>query len=75
MKQIDKYYKVKKADVSFICTYLEAHEGMAAIRTPKPEIGEETVLHMMVSPDFQTSFNKFIRGLKKDIYIRETGKP
>ena len=71
MKQIDRYFKVKKSDVSFVCNYLEAFEGMAAIRTPNPKPGEDTVLHMMVSPDFLDQFETLAGGLIKDIGMEE----
>jgi hypothetical protein len=67
MIQKDYFYKVKKSDVSFICSYLEAFEGMAAIRTPNPKIGEDAVLHIMVSPDFTAQFEEIVGVLSKDI--------
>ncbi|MFH1709599.1 MAG: DUF4911 domain-containing protein [bacterium] len=67
MNQLDYYFKVKKSDVSFICSYLEAFEGMCAIRTPNPKIGEDTVLHIMVSPDFNGQFEDIIGKLSKGI--------
>ena len=71
MNQIDYFYKVKKNDVSFICTYLEAFEGMAAIRTPQPKIGEDAVLHIMVSPDINGQFEEIIGKLGKEIAIEK----
>jgi hypothetical protein len=67
MNQMDYYFKVKKNDVSFICSYLEAFEGMSAIRTPNPKIGEDAVLHIMVSPDFTGQFEELVGILNKDI--------
>jgi Domain of unknown function (DUF4911) len=67
MIQKDYFYKARKSDVSFICSYLEAFEGMAAIRTPNPKIGEDAVLHIMVSPDFADQFEKIIGELSGDI--------
>lgn len=67
MNQIDLYFKVKKSDVSFICSYLEAFEGMTAIRTPNPKIGEDAVLHIMVSPDFESQFEELIGKLSGEI--------
>jgi len=71
MNQLDHYYKVNKTDVSFICNYLEAFEGMSAIRTPNPKMGEDTVLHVMVSPDFSDQFNKLTAALIKHIKMEE----
>ncbi len=67
MNQIDQYFKVKKTEVSFICTYMEAFEGMAAVRTPDPKYGDDAVLHFMVSPDFIGQFDELIGVLQKDI--------
>ena len=71
MNQLDYYFKVKKSDVSFVCTYLEAFEGMSAVRTPNPKMGEDAVLHIMVSPDFDIQFNKIIGNLNKDIRMEK----
>ena len=67
MNQIDYNFKVKKSDVSFICSYLEAFEGMCAIRTPNPKIGEETILHIMVSPDLNGQFEELVEKLSEEI--------
>jgi hypothetical protein len=71
MNQINYFYKVNKSDVSFICSYLEAFEGMAAIRTPNPKPGEDTVLHIMVSPDFNGQFEDIIGSLSKEIPLEK----
>ncbi len=72
MNQLDYYYKVNKSDVSFICSYLEAFEGMAAIRTPNPKPGEEAILHMMVTPDFNDQFEELIGKLSKETLMEKT---
>jgi hypothetical protein len=72
MNQIDHYFKVKKTDLSFICTYLEAFEGMSAVRTPNPKYGEDAVLHVMVSPDFNEQFQTILKGLSKDVQMERT---
>ena len=71
MNQIDYMFKVKKSDVSFICAYLEAFEGMAAIRTPNPKIGEETEIHVMVTPDFKIQFEEIAGKLSEDILFEK----
>lgn len=72
MNQIDHYLKVKKSDISFICTYLEAFEGMSAVRTPNPKYGEDAVLHVMVSPDFKGQFEELLLRLSKHIPVEKT---
>jgi hypothetical protein len=72
MKQIDEFIKVDKKDVAFICAYLEAHEGMCAMRTPNPKPGEDTVMHIMVSPDFHEQYNSLMNSLKKEINWERT---
>jgi len=72
MNQIDVYYKVKKSDVSFVCAYLEAFEGMAAVRTPDPKFGEDAVLHFMVAPDLNEQFETLIADLGKEVPMERT---
>lgn len=68
MDSIDVFLRVKKADIFLICPFFEAFEGMAAIRTPKPEVGEFATLKLMVSPDFINDFNRVLAGLSKKVW-------
>lgn len=75
MDSINYYLKVKKEDIYLICPYFEAFEGMAAIRTPKPEVGEYATLKLMVSPYFKEDFNKVLGSLRKKVeFERIMGK-
>lgn len=67
MDSINVYLRVKKEDIYIICPYFEAFEGMAAIRTPKPEPGPTATLKLMVSPDFKDDFDKVLENLKQRI--------
>jgi hypothetical protein len=67
MKQIDHYIKIKKTELSFISVYLEAFEGMCAIRTPNPKPGDDTVVHMMVSPDFEVEYKEIMNDLRSEV--------
>lgn len=71
MNSINYYLKVKKEDIYLICPYFEAFEGMAAIRTPKPEAGEYATLKLMVSPDFEEDFNKVLEILKEKVWFEK----
>ncbi len=65
MDSINYFLRVKKEDIYLICPYFEAFEGMASIRTPKPEPGPTATLKLMVSPDFKEDFDKILVGLKR----------
>ncbi|MBU1027131.1 MAG: DUF4911 domain-containing protein [Candidatus Margulisbacteria bacterium] len=65
MDSINYFLRVKKEDIYLICPYFEAFEGMAAIRTPKPEAGPTATLKLMVSPDFKNDFDKLLTSLKR----------
>ena len=69
MDSIPVYLKVKKEDIYVICPYFEAFEGMAAIRTPRPETGEYARLKLMVSPDFKEELEKVLESLGKKVWF------
>jgi len=75
MDSINVYLKVKKEDIYLICPYFEAFEGMAAIRTPRPEEGPYATLKLMVSPDFMEDFKKLLANLEKRIYFERILEP
>jgi len=66
---INYFLKIKKEDVYFICPFFEAFEGMAAIRAPKPVAGPDSILKLMVSPDFIQDFEKLLASLKNKIWF------
>gem|GEM_PF-803673 len=72
---IDVFLRVKKEDIYLICPYFEAFEGMAAIRTPKPETGEYAAIKLMVSPDFKKDFDKLLANLRKKLSLEQIPDP
>jgi hypothetical protein len=66
---IDLYLRVKKEDVFIICPFLEAFEGLATIRTPRPEEGPYATLKLMVSPDFRQDYEQLLTELKKRVWL------
>lgn len=75
MNSVNIYLKVKKQDIAFLCSFLESFEGMLAFRTPNPDRYSDTsIVHLMVSPDYQDQFNAIMDDLKKEIPIEETEK-
>ena len=69
MDSINVYLKVKKEDIYAICPFFEAFEGMAAIRTPRPETGAFATLKLMVSPDFKADFEEVLENLGKKVWF------
>lgn len=65
----DCFLKVKKEDIFLICPFFEAFEGMAAIRTPRPETGPYATLKLMVAPDFQAGFERVLENLGKHVWF------
>lgn len=61
------FLRVKKEDIYLLCPFFEAFDGMAAIRTPKPEPGEHATIKLMVSPDFQADFERLLDGLSRRV--------
>lgn len=71
MDSINLFLRVKKEDIYVICPYFEAFEGMAAIRTPRPETGPFATLKLMVSPDFKDDFEKVLLSLGKKVWFEQ----
>jgi len=57
---LDYFIKVKSEEIYFWCPFLEAFEGMLALRTPEPPRGGEGILHIMVSPDYKDQFERLL---------------
>lgn len=66
---LDYFLKVRKEDIYLICPFFEAFEGMAAIRTPRPEPGELATLKLMVAPDFRADFERVLEYLGKLVWL------
>ena len=64
-KTHDIFIRTKKENVRDICVFFEYFEGMAAIRTPSPEIGEFATLHLMVADDFKSEFDVLLERLNQ----------
>jgi hypothetical protein len=66
---VNVFLRVKKEDIYVICPFFESFEGMAAIRTPKPEAGDFATLKLMVSPDFMGDLEKVLESLGRKVKI------
>ncbi len=67
MDSINYFLRIQKEDIYILCPFFEAFEGMAAIRTPRPESGPQATLKLMVSPDFKEDFEKLLATLRRRI--------
>jgi hypothetical protein len=68
----DYFLRVRKDNIYLICPFFEAFEGMAAIRTPRPEAGEYATLKLIVSPDFQADFERVLGALGKHVQLERS---
>jgi len=67
----DIFLEIRKEDVGFITTIIEAFEGVAAVRTPNPDPKSKfTELQCIVTPDCIKQMELIIRDLSKDHYIK-----
>lgn len=72
---INYFLRVKKEDIYLLCPFFEAFEGMASVRVPKPEPGEQATLKLMVAPDFQNDFEKLLASLKRRVEFERITAP
>jgi hypothetical protein len=68
---IEKYIKIEKKEVAFVAAFLDAFNGMFAVRTPEPAKDQYSIMQIFVSPDFETEYNKIIRFLSKEICLTQ----
>lgn len=74
MDSINYFLRVKKEDIYLICPFFEAFEGMAAIRTPRPETGPTAIIKLMVSPHFQKDFEKLLTAISGRINFEQVAE-
>ncbi|MCX5750381.1 MAG: DUF4911 domain-containing protein [Candidatus Saganbacteria bacterium] len=65
------YIKLPRREVAFFCGFFEAYEGMTAIRTPVQLPGEDSLLKIMIAPDFKREVNGLLKFLGKTIPIKK----
>lgn len=65
------YVKLPRKEVAFFCGFFEAFEGMTAIRTPVQLPGKDSLLKIMVSPDFKREVSQLLKFLGKSIPIKK----
>lgn len=65
---IKKYIKLAPSDVCYFRFILESYEGMLAATSIVPK---ETVMSIMISPDFLEDAEKLLENLKKEVDFEE----
>jgi len=71
MNTINYHYQVNKEDIAFLYSYLQAYEGMLALRNPDPS---KNILFIMVSPDYKNDFERVVRNLSKKVKMERVNK-
>jgi len=64
------YIKLPKNEVVFFCGFFEGYEGMAVLRTPVRLEGPQSIIKLILSPDFKKEVNQLLKYLKKTIPIQ-----
>lgn len=62
---------VDPSQISFLCSIVEGHEGLAIVRTKDEALG---IVEFWISPASRVDFEEFIRGLGSELEVR-LGKP
>ncbi|MCX5726623.1 MAG: hypothetical protein NT030_05550 [Candidatus Saganbacteria bacterium] len=72
MDSINIFLKIKKEETSLVTTYIDALEGVAAVRTPNPDQNSDlATLHCIVAPDCIDLFEKIIKDLSEEVRIEK----
>lgn len=65
---IEKYYRIKRGDISYIKFILEGYEGMAVVTTVDRY---DSIIMMRIVTDFAEDAAGIVDALKDEIYLEE----
>lgn len=68
MKTTQKYYRIDRAQISFVKFIIEAYDGAAVLRTVDPAAG---IVAFHISPGCEALVDMILGDLKQDILIEE----
>ena len=66
MKTLKQQYRVDRREIAFLKFILEAHDGIAMLKTEDPVLG---IVTMHIAPGCEKQFAEILQDLKKDIMI------
>jgi hypothetical protein len=58
--------RVDISQIAYLCSIVEAHEGLAVVRTKDERLG---IVEFWVSPLMQKDFEEFLSALENEIFI------
>ena len=67
MKTLKQQYRVDRREIAFLKFILEAHDGIAMLKTEDPVLG---IVTMHIAPGCEKQFAEILQDLKKDIMIK-----
>jgi hypothetical protein len=58
--------RVDPEEIGYVCALIEAHEGLAVVRTKDEALG---IVEFWISPLMQKDFHSFLEALSKEIPV------
>ena len=60
--------EVDKKDIAYIVSVFEGYDNLAIVRTVDPT---QSIIELIISPDYLEDTNQLINALAKEVYIKK----
>lgn len=62
--------EVDKKEIAYIVSVFEGYDNLAVVRTVDPS---QSIIELIISPDYLEDTRQLINALSKEVYIRKIG--
>ena len=62
--------EVDKKEIAYIVSIFEGYDNLAVVRTVDPS---QSIIELIISPDYLEDTRQLINALSKEVYIRKIG--
>ena len=64
--------EVDKKEIAYIVSVFEGYDNLAVVRTVDPA---QSIIELMISPDYLKDTGQLVDALSKEVYIRKISTP
>ena len=72
LNSIQWLLEVDKKEIAYIVSVFEGYDNLAVVRTVDPA---QSIIELIISPDYLEDTRQLINSLSKEVYIRKIENP